>query len=115
MAVENEVSSSVGITKRNKTIRANTAGISSKGNPDSTSNQEPGQVISDTEVETEPSSLAEVQHTAGGNGTTSVSSSYQDLVLAIDNKVITARGNARFNQVKSLLAVHVDGRFSCKV
>ena len=30
-------------------------------------------------------------HTAGGDGTTSISSSYKDLVLTINNKVITGR------------------------
>ena len=48
-AVESEVSSSVGITKGNKTIRTDTSGASSKGNPDSTSNQESNEVVRDTE------------------------------------------------------------------
>ena len=85
----------------------------SRGNPDSTLNHD--QAINKTVGEVEPHSMAEVQQTAGGSGTTSVSSSYQDLVLTIDNKIITAKGNARFDHVKSLLEVHIDRRFSCKI
>ena len=56
------------------------------------------------------------QHIAArGSRTHSVSSSYQDLVLAVGNRTITGKGNTRFDHVQSLLAVHEDGRFSCKI
>ena len=53
-------------------------------------------------------------HTAGDDDTTSISSSYNDLVITINNRAITARGNARLNRVESLLNVLNNGGFSCK-
>ena len=45
VAVENEVSSSVGATERNKSIEECMSGAESSGNPNSTSTQDLGDVI----------------------------------------------------------------------
>ena len=70
-------------------------------------------MIRDKEEMTEPSVPTE-EHTTGDDDATSISGSYKDLVLTINNQVITARGSARLNRVESSLNVLSNEGFSCK-
>ena len=66
------------------------------------------------EEEVTESPIPAEAHTTGDDGTTFISSSYKDLVLTINNQVITARGSARLSKVESLLNMLNNGRFYCK-
>ena len=69
--MENEVSSSDGVTKRNETIEECMSGAKSSGNPYSTSSQDLGGVIGDKEEVAVPP-VPTVEHTTGDKDVTSI-------------------------------------------
>ena len=100
VAVENEVSSSVGVDERNESINKYMPGAGASDNPDSTSTRDPRGAIRDNEDMPVPPTLT-VEHADPGMDATQISSSYNDLEITINNRAITAR----FDRIQSLLEV----------
>ena len=64
--------------------------------------QDPSEIIGDDDdVLTPP--VPAIEHTTGHEDTPQISSSYNDLVINVDNRIITAKGNARLNAIESSL------------